>query len=372
MKKGVFIVYDDINNNTGVNRKIQSQIDAFRECGIKINPVVVDFKVNIPGYKILYRLPFSNVSPVWKYSSVYDDLNFIYMRRPMFCNFWFLKFLREIKQHNPRIKIIYEIPTYPYDAEISQGLKKIPVYLKDKLARRFLYKYIDRIAILSGEKCLWGINTLSISNGYNFKNQSVKQLMIEKQSIDIVAVALFDAWHGYERLIKGLAEYYGNGGNRKIYIHFVGDGPAVNNYKKLADEYQMTAHCIFYGMKNQAELDEVYNHCDLAVASLGLYRIKINISKELKSREYLSKGLPIICSSTLDLLDFKELKSYLLEFPNDDTSIDLTKIVEFYDGLYANKTKEDINEMILEIRNIAEEKLNMINAMKPVIDYILE
>lgn len=371
MKNGVFLLYEDINNNTGVNRKIRAQIKLFKENGVNITPFIVDFRRDIWGYKILYRLPFANIGPVWKYSTIFDDIDFIYMRRPLYCNFWFLKFLRELKKNNHKMKIIYEIPTYPYDAEISSNVKNLPIYIKDKIARRFLYKYVDRIALLSKEKEVWGIKTLAISNGYDFEKQSLRKISVDKESIDIIAVALFDMWHGYERLIKGLADYYAQGGNRKIHIHFAGDGPELNTYKKIAIDFNVSKYCHFYGMQSQAQLDDIYDKCNLAVSSLGLYKKNLSVSRELKSREYLAKGLPIICSKVLDLLEIDELKSFLLEFPDDSTLINFERIVNFYDELYAGKEKAEIAEMAANIRAVATRYLDMNKAMSSVINYIL-
>ena len=70
MNKGYFIVYENIERNTGINRKIKSQIKAFQRCGIDIKVKEILPKTTLFGYKILFRLPFTNVSPVWKV----DDL----------------------------------------------------------------------------------------------------------------------------------------------------------------------------------------------------------------------------------------------------------------------------------------------------------
>ncbi len=370
MKKGIFIVYDDLQNNTGVNRKIKSQIAALQENGIDIRPKLVQFKTDMPGYKLIYRLPFSNVSPIWKMDKEYCGIDFVYLRRPFFCNVWFISLLKKLKKENPGLKIIYEIPTYPYDSEINSKKSNLPLYIKDKLNRKRLHKYVDRIANLTSEREVFSIKTLPISNGYDFSKQTIRKARLQDGVINIIAVALFDVWHGYERLLLGLKEYYTAGGTRKITIHFAGDGPALESYKKLANDLSLSDNCIFYGMQNQAQLDDLYDRCDIGATSFGLYRKKITVSKELKSREYLAKGLPIICSGDLDLLDVEELKPYLLQFSNDETPVDFGRVVAFRDRLYQGKTETNIKAMCDGIRATAEKHYNMTEAMRSVIDYI--
>ena len=372
MKKGFFIVGGSVNDGSGVSRKIRSQIDAFRRAGIDIEPYEVSSRDDLPGYKLLFRLPFTNVSPVWpsgKALEKFRDIDFIYMRRPMFCNCWFIRFLRGIRAVNPGIKIIYELPTYPYDKEISMP-KLWPIYLKDILARRHLRKYVDRIAVLSDEDEIWGCKTLQITNGYDFAKQTVRDITPHGEVINIAVVAMFAFWHGYERLINGLCEYYKAGGKRKFVLHFAGEGSELSVYRKLAKERGAESFCVFYGMQTQEQLKSIYDKCDIAASSFGGYKKNVYKSYELKSREYLAKGLPMITGCELDLEEIDELREYILRFPNDSSDVRFELIAEFYDRLYSGKSDEDIREMCRKIRRAGEENFSMDTAMKNVIEYI--
>ena len=370
MQKGYFLVYSDLNDNSGVNKKIKSQIDVLRDNGIDIQPKQLEFKTNLPGYKLLYRMPFTNLSPVWKVTKDYENIDFIYLRRPFFCNFWFLRFLKRLKALNPGIKIIYELPTYPYDGEMLERKKNIPIYIKDYIARKDLHKYVDKIACLTGENTIFSVKTLQISNGYDFEKQTLRNIRYETEDINIAVVALFASWHGYERLIKGLSNYYTTGGNRKVFLHFAGDGPELAFYRKLAVKLNISDSCIFYGMQDHLQLNNIYDQCDLAAASFGCYKKNIYFSRELKTREYLAKGLPILFAERSDVWDIDELKPYLCGFPNDDSAIDINKVIAFYDKLYLGKNENETAEMCKNIRRIAQNNLDMNKAMKSVIDYI--
>ena len=66
--KGLFIVYDDLSDSTGVNKKIKNQIVAFNQTGLEVEPYLMSAVTDTVLYKLRYRLPFSNLSPQWKYS----------------------------------------------------------------------------------------------------------------------------------------------------------------------------------------------------------------------------------------------------------------------------------------------------------------
>ena len=53
--------------------------------------------------------------------------------------------------------------------------------------------------------------------------------------IRLVAVAGLAKWHGYDRLLEGLGEYYRTDVERKVIFHIVGEGP-------VREEYEQTEH----------------------------------------------------------------------------------------------------------------------------------
>lgn len=369
VRRGIFIVYDDLENPTGVNKKILNQIAAFREKGVDMLSYKMKIK-EVFGYKLLYRLPFTNLSPEWEVQEEILGCDFIYLRRPLFMNIYFLRFMRIIKKKRPEMKILMEIPTYPYDKEITKNIRNWPIYIKDVFARKKIKKYIDAIPLLTDEENVFGIKTIKIKNGYNFNNSRARIYDINKCSIDIAIIAQFDVWHGYDRLIEGLHQYYLNKGNREIVLHFVGDGPELPMYKNMASAYNLENHIKFYGMRDKDFLTKIYDICDIGASSFGLFKKDLDFSCDLKSREYLSVGLPIICGSKMDIMEYPELKDFILEFPNDASFVSMEKVVEFYNSLYGNKDEEDVIKMIQNIRTIAVKNLNMEQAMKRVFQYI--
>lgn len=367
--KGLFLIYGNIEDDSiGINKKIVSQIKNFREEGMDINPYLL--QNNIPKmYKILYRLPFTNLTPVWRFDDVFSKVDFIYFRRPFCMTTSMRKVLKEIKQKKPNIKIILEIPTYPYDMEILNRHVNIPLFIKDCYNRKRLSGIVDRIAILTNDKEIWGIKTIKIKNGIDLSKYKVKEYTNEKNIIHIIVVAVFALWHGYERLIIGMENYIKTSPERKIIVHMVGGGDELTYYKKLVDKKHLGEYFIFYGFLHSEMLADVYHKCDLAVTSLGCYKIGIELLAALKSREYLAKGMPIISGCRLDVFEDEKDYEFLLNFPNDPSPIDMYQVVDFYDRVYGNRSKK---EVVSSIRKFAEQKVGMREAMKEIVRYLKE
>jgi hypothetical protein len=162
-----------------------------------------------------------------------------------------------------------------------------------------------------------------------------------------------------------MGEYYKNGGTRNIIFHMVGDGMAVPQYHKLVKEYHLEKHVIIYGNKSGAELDEIYKHSFIGLDGLARHRSGNMTNSSLKSREYTAKGIPFVSSVDIDFAD-KDWP-YVMRVPQDETPIDMNKVIEFYDKVYGNR---DCNEVAKEIRSYAESRCDMKVVMQPIIDYI--
>ena len=124
------------------------------------------------------------------------------------------------------------------------------------------------------------------------------------------------------------------------------------------------------GMQPMEQMERIYDACSIGVSSLGLYKKGIFYSCELKSREYLAKGLPILCGEKTDLMEVEELRQYLVSFPNNGEPVDFAEIERFYSDLYADKDETDIEKMAKTIRSIAEKEFNMESAMSHVVAYL--
>lgn len=205
----------------------------------------------------------------------------------------------------------------------------------------------------------------SNNNILQTKRQCLQQ---GQRKIRMLAVATFQKSHGYERVIKGIARYYNGSSDSKIEFYLVGNGEETIKYQKMVKQYGLEQYVIFCGKKIGSELDYMYNGMDIALGPFGLYKRKIFKSSSLKVREYLAKGMPIISGCHEDAFEREKSNRYYLEFPNDNTPIDIKMIVDFYKSIYeTDMNREQIHK---EIREYAKKTVDLSVTMRPVMEYI--
>ena len=371
-KKGFYFSQVE-TTGLGPRRKILGQIKAFEESGISLelveNPFCLSGAVrgNFLLRQLVCRLPFTYVYSKHHYEERYTGADVFYVRF-LAGDRYFVRFLKQLRKNNPQAKILLELPDYPTTWYMTTSLL-YTFLIKDWNAGRKYRRYVDRIVIPQKIDNAFHIPVLPIENGINVGDIRCREPE-ETEVIRIIAVAGMCNFHGYDRLIEGLKDYYAQGGKRKVELHMVGGkaepGNELLRYQELCKRYHLEKRIVFYGEKKGEELDKIYDKCNLAVGSLGMYRIGYKTASSLKIREYLAKGLPVIVGSKVDVFE-KDNFPYYLEYENNSTPIDVQRIVEFYDSIYGAK---DIHAVNKEIRDYAVHNCDMKNALKNVIDYI--
>lgn len=319
--------------------------------------------------KIIARLPFFDYG--YDFTEAIKQIenpSFIYMRQTIFDKGLY-KFLKLIKLKYPTIKIIVEVVTYPYKYDFFKRVSMWPLFIKDHLNFKRSAIFINRIVTFSKHDKILGINTIKTINGIKLDDYEAIKPLNHDNVINLISVAVMQPHHGYERLILGLNEYYKNKGNRNIVYHVVGNGfnGQIEFYKDLVRKFKLEDRVLFYGKKTGKELAEIYNLSDIGICSLGSYKIKVDASSQLKSREYLAKGLPMITGCYVDVLNDCDFK-YYLQFENNNTPLNVDRIVEFYDIL----SRTNRNDLIYYIRDFAEKHISIETAFREVIMYIEE
>ena len=372
MKKLLFITTWDFSDgpSVGITKKIRAQIKAFENNGF-------DTAYTYISNNIFYVCENNQPMVLGKVGKLrklvanyylYQYINnkkypFVYSRYGLADLFYF-KALKQLHR-NGSINII-EIPTYPYDAERPKGILWWGLYMLDKIYRRRLKASTDYIATYSEHTSIFNIPAIPIINGIDFDTITVRHSKNDTGEIHLIAVAALAKWHGYDRLIQGLMNYYTNLDSkqekRKIVFHIVGDGPVRVEYEQMVKDYNIQEYVIFHGMLYGSDLDEVYDLCDIGVENLGFHRCGVYRSSTLKSREYAAKGLPFVTSCTVDIFDGME---FVLKVPSTNEWINCDDIVKFYDMMY-NKT--DKNHVSQYIRETAKDRCSMNKVIAPVIE----
>ena len=328
--KGIYLVRNNslANGDSGIAKKIKMQINAFKKLGIDCRIAVQKTGLSNKNIlsKLIYALPFSNVNPKWSCESEFRDIDFLYLRRPIFMSYFMRVMMRNLKKNNMKAKIIMEIPSYPYDREYRK-LKERILLIKDKYNRKKLSHLVDLFVYIGDplmKQELWGVKAVQMMNGIDLtKVQTV--IPLQHKSINLVCISSCEYWHGYERLIRGLINYFRDGsyGCAEVNLHIVGDGPELMYYQEIAQQSAVHDRVFFHGKLFGTDLDEIYTIADVSIGCLGLHRKGVSFSSELKSKESLAKGIPYASGCQIDTF-VKNPTSYYCSLPGDETDINIS------------------------------------------------
>lgn len=339
--KLLFLIFHGFNPANGISKKIHYQVEAFRANGVETHlcyltedsngnkqriageRVIADYGGGIKS-KILKRTEYTSVI---RYVEE-EKINMVYIRSDHNANPFTIRMLHRLKKMG--IRILMEIPTYPYDREYVTLRMKINLWT-DKIFRHRLARYLYRIVTFSEAKTIFGVPTIQISNGISFEDTPVKRHLNDTtHTLRLIGVAEIHYWHGYDRLIQGLAEYYTSNPDFKVYFHLIGDffgAKEKESILPLITKYNLGPYVFLHGRQHGSELNYLFGQCDMGVGSLGRHRSGITHIKTLKNREYAARGIPFIYSETDE--DF-DLQPYVLKVSANESPIDIPSLITFY------------------------------------------
>ena len=383
MKKLLYIAFKDFANlHFGANAKVLSQCRAFSQYGYDVDLIgrncestvlIKDEKQRVIGAHRTRMIQSKRLNSLLGKHYQYNDIckyiqgksyDACYIRYD-FSDRGFINVLKAIKAVSK--SIIIELPTYPYEAENNNGILSKTKLLVDKFYRKSLHKYVRSfVTFYDGYSELFGVPVLVVPNGFDFTTMQQITSPLPKDGIHIIAVSSMREWHGYERFIEGMKNYYQGDGKEKVVLHLVGNGRECEKYRSLVETYGLNERVVFEGPMHGKALDDLYEKCALGIDSLARHRSGIDVLSSLKSREYGAKGIPMINSCKIDIID--DDFRYLLRVPADETPIDVEKVIEFYNNcLNADKTRQEVAS---EIRDYIEARSGMKQTLLSVVECI--
>jgi glycosyltransferase involved in cell wall biosynthesis len=286
-----------------------------------------------------------------------SDVGFIYIRYQG-CSPLFLHMLRRLKKRNPGLVVLVEIPSFPYDAERTSYRERLLGAI-DRSFRQRLHRYVDRMVTFSDEPEIFGVPTIRTDNGVDLEQIPVADGNPEAGRFCLIGVANLAFWHGYDRIIRGLARYYRDGGRREVLFSMVGTGNEKQNLEKLAIEENVANKVEFLGARYAEDLQQLFRRSHMAVSSIGMHRIATRTSN-LKSREYCARGIPFVLG--YDDPDFSDDFLFSYRVTATDEPVDIEGLLAFHDRLCSAHSRYR-----QEMRSYAEEHLGWDNKMAPVI-----
>lgn len=373
--KGLYLAFghsyawDQINSETsnGIVKKIFNQIQLFNNVGFEIDYYNPYANRNQKIYKVERRLPFAYLHPWDIHINELKKFDFLYVRKAGFMDGDLILFFKKIKKINPKIKIVMEIPTYPYEKE-NRDIKYIPLMIKDKKWCIKLNEFVDRVITYSTDKQIFGIPTINISNAISYQEEKRKVILhsLYKNTIEMIACSVCSYWHGYDRALKGLVDYYKGSTPYKIVLHIVGEGQELSHYKEFVRRNNLSDKVIFHGFLKGEELDSVYNRCVIGLDSMGRHRSGVYYNSSLKGKEYVAKGLIVVSGVTCEL-DYDLSYKYYIRVPADDTDIDFNSIINKFEDLIK---KESLDVIQKNIMSYAQDHYDYSVAMNEVVEFL--
>lgn len=373
--KGLFVVFHGFSAHSGISKKVFAQCDALRRngadvelCHIEIAPdgtqrrmvggrAIRTFGKGLRA-KLAKRMSFGDITRHIRNEGV----EFLYIRHDHNASPVLIHWLRKVRKLGVRIAL--EVPTYPYDAEFAQSsaVRKLKLRI-DRMFRRRMARYVDRIVTFSDDNEIFGRPTIRISNGIDFGSIPLKtQKHDNHHEIRLLAVANIHFWHGLDRVIEGLRAYYSAPHQCIVRLRIAGDGveSLIDAYRRRIDEYGLAEYAEVIGPRSGAELDAEFEWCDMGIASLGRHRNGITHIKTLKNREYAARGIPFVYSEQDS--DFDDMP-YVMKAPADETPLDIAALVRFCDGVRLSPAR---------IRATVEGTLSWDNQMKQVLTELFD
>ena len=375
--KILFLVYHGFSEVSGISKKIHYQVKGLRENGYEVHLCYYDFDAN--GHRCRYvddkvikdygTGTLAGLRQRIDFDCIYDyckdnGIQFVYARCFQNASPFLIRFFKKLKKLG--IKAVTEIPTYPYDQEFDTFSRQERLGLKiDQMFRNRLYREQSAVVTFSDAETIFGQRTIRISNGVDFDSIPLHHFQPVDEAIHFIGVAEVHLWHGYDRLIAGLGEYYRKVDNaRHIIFHIVGgvdpyDLYGEGDYKGIQtriDEYGLQDYVVFHGQLFGEELDKIFNQSCFAIGSLARHRSGITYIKTLKNREYATRGIPFIYSE-IDS-DFED-KPYIVKAKPDESPIDIQEILDFlenhhFDSSEIRKTVENLSWKI-QMKRVVDE-----------------
>lgn len=165
--------------------------------------------------------------------------------------------------------------------------------------------------------------------------------IIDERSSDTISLGFmsgsFAAWHGLDRLLDGLEDYFGADAPVPIRLELIGRlTEAQLAHVEQVNAAASTEVVIVHGRLKQDEYLKVLGKCHIGIGSLAMDRIELSEGATLKVREMLALGLPVY-SGHVDTALPPDFPYYV------NGNVDVSAIVEFVRTM-SNVPREAVRE----------------------------
>lgn len=299
--RALFVANLQLKSTEGIYKKVCSQADAIGDI-VGNCDLVMRFGSNAVVKKYGANVVEEKKEKFYKYVMKIldnDEIKLVYIRH-MIPDFRLIKILSKAKKKS--IKIYYEIPTYPYFGEqFKAAKKKYKAMVKISLDIIFwpwIYCLIDKLVVIrSNTKKHHFSKMVEITNGVKTDDIVSKTYPTDSNNdkFSMITVGTLYPYHGYDRVLHGLADCNESVDGKVVEFHVVGQSDTIDELHKLSDELNLK-HVVFHGVKTTEELNKMYEEFDVGLGGLALHRRNADIDTTLKVIEYYCRGVPVVTS----------------------------------------------------------------------------
>lgn len=364
----IYRIFHDSPKYLGIVDKMEGQIMALQNAGFAVDAITL----GIDGLYLnnIRQAPRNLKNKLNRYiyylSNFFRDLekvidfkryDAIYIRHFLVYRA-FLHFLKKAKRSNPSLKLVMELPTYPYDLEYRSILEKIALRV-DRHYRKKLPQYTDRIVHFGSETEIWNIPCVQIQNGISLPPDIMRTDFTSSPFV-LIAVGNLAFWWGLDLLIEEIAQHQNKHTDQNILLRIVGMGQEEQQLREKVTKLGIDDRITFYGYKNGSELEELLLTSHAGIGSLSVERKNLKKTSSLKHRLYAAYGLPFVYRGIDE--DFEGVEWVLGLKPED--GLDLKNIISWYNDL------QPIQKRFQDIREFARCNLTWDSAFLPFIQYL--
>ena len=340
-KAFMFANYTPADKSIGITKKIGSEIDALRRMGMRVTYTAYDgdgVSIFDDSDHVIYHKAFPTpwakinrkIRYFWLEKTAVEylgsvegfDLGYIRIGAPNGALFQIFRLLK-----GKGARIVAESLAYFPGIQYKSLFGKYIVLMYRLNDRRFK-DYLDYFLVEGNLTELHGVEAVPMNMGVEVDKIHPHQYMGESEALHLISVANENVYHGYDRIIKSLNTYLEQAEDKRVYVHLV--GTVSDETKELVKRYGLEDHVFLYGKKSGAELDEIYNKCNVGLGPFGQHRVGGKKDTGLKTKEYFAKGLPYIYSGSEPTVP--EGYPYICAFASDESLIDFEKVRSFYNS----------------------------------------
>ena len=377
MKNLLFLMRYPLEEAYNLKQKFDGQLQSAVNLGYNVFHIAYDKKnvylINVNnktkekicsktfGFLNIYRSTFGFYDLFRALKKAMKSIKFdcIYMRTKIVSS----TAINAFKKHKAQGgKLIVEIPSYG-SKEKALSVFRIVIQKLLSIWQNKLPEYVDLYTIIGTDSLKEhnGKPAICISNGVCLENYPIHNHESNGE-LHILALASMRSWQGYDRLIKGLANYKGG---TPVYIEMVGnDGDgSLEEWEKLSVDLGVSQFVNFHGALYGDDLTNAVNTCDIAAATLGLHRKSSGNASVLKVREYMARGIPFFYSYDDSALTGDE--PFALRIEGNENPVDIDALIKF------NEKFSDKSVITKQMRDFAQENMSWEAQLNKAFEFIL-